>query len=154
LVGNSFPIFALGFSADGKRLAGTGFNRGQTLVWDVPSGKQIASYQGNVSTVSGVAYSADGNYLLTVDSRWGLPAAVVWDVVTGKPRGYLRGHDKAIFSAACAPDGKTMATASSDGTIRLWDSETLDQSAVDRLATQGRKVSALRWITYSADSKY
>jgi RNA polymerase sigma factor (sigma-70 family) len=38
--------------------------------------------------------------------------------------GTLRGRHTAIFAIACSRDGKNALTASRDGTIRLWDTET------------------------------
>lgn len=42
----------------------------------------------------------------------------------------LEGHTGPIWSAAFAPDGQTIATASDDGTIRLWESSTGRSKAV------------------------
>jgi WD40 repeat protein len=42
----------------------------------------------------------------------------------------LRGHERAIMSAAFSPDGRTIVTASIDGTSRLWDAATGQETAV------------------------
>lgn len=45
---------------------------------------------------------------------------------TGDQRLRLEGHREAVWAVAVSPDGKRLASASMDGSIRLWDSTTGD----------------------------
>jgi WD40 repeat protein len=45
----------------------------------------------------------------------------LWDLQTGKPIRALQGHKDWITALAFSPNGATLASASLDGTIKLWD---------------------------------
>jgi WD40 repeat protein len=75
-----------------------------------------------------VCFSPDGTRLAT--ASWDNTARL-WDARTGQEllalKGHteellaLKGHTNPIMSVAFSPDGTRLATASGDGTARLWD---------------------------------
>src|SRR5207249_3075391 len=48
----------------------------------------------------------------------------LFDLETGKERIVAEGHLKMVYTVVAQPAGKLIASASSDGTIRLWDPST------------------------------
>jgi serine/threonine protein kinase len=68
-----------------------------------------------------LALSQDGDRML-VRLAEGKPGLIqIRDVATGQAAGPPLPHPAAIQAAAFTPDGKQLATAASDGAVRLWD---------------------------------
>jgi WD40 repeat protein len=126
-------------STDGKTLA-IGYNRadrfsimfrGVTVrLWDVTSGKATHDFDGHVNSVNCIVFSSNGRLVVTCGENLmgtgrGITDRVhVWDGSTGRSVSTLHdadGQPIGAVRAAFAPDGRTLATASADGTIRLWE---------------------------------
>ena len=56
----------------------------------------------------------------------------VWDLIEGRPFYTLRGHTGTVTTAAFSPDGLRLVTACSDGSARLWTTDTGKLLAVMR----------------------
>lgn len=88
------------------------------------TGKELLRLRGHNSTISGVAWSSDGERLATGSKD---KTAKVWDGETGMELLTLHGHTDAINSIAWSPDGKQLATAGWDDSVMVWDSENGEQ---------------------------
>ncbi len=66
-----------------------------------------------------IAFSPDGR--LVVGATDADKTVKVWDVVRRRKVRELFGHTGAVTGAAFSPDGSLLATASRDGTVRIWD---------------------------------
>ena len=62
----------------------------------------------------------------------------IWDYEQGALVHRLDGHRKQISELVYAPGGKLLATASHDGTLRLWDADTGEPGRVFKLPAQIR----------------
>jgi WD40 repeat protein len=118
--GHTDAVTSVAFSPDGTRIL-TGSSDKTARLWDVATGKTVATLDGHTSGVSLVAFSPDGARILT--GSWDKTARL-WDAATGKMLAPLEGHTDTVTSVAFSRDGTRVLTGSYDKTARLWDSAT------------------------------
>eukprot|EP00727_Mastigamoeba_balamuthi_P007200 m51a1_g310 hypothetical protein (2394) ;mRNA; f:402502-410085 len=135
---HALPVNALAVSPSGAHVASAS-DDGSARVWDAAVGRQVGAPRtcladpaagGPAPALLTLALSADGRRALTATSDCDV---VVWDVgadVDGAeftPAGTLRGHTQLVNAAEFSPAGDVVATASADGTVRVWDARALRQ---------------------------
>lgn len=85
-----------------------------------PSGV-VATLKGHAEAVYTVAFSPNGNYVVTGSFDNTLK---LWEAKTGKEVktfGGATGHQRQVLTAAFSPDGHTLASGGADNTLKLWD---------------------------------
>ncbi|MEO0377356.1 MAG: WD40 repeat domain-containing protein, partial [Cyanobacteria bacterium P01_A01_bin.17] len=123
----SGPISTLAFSPNGKYLASADFE-GRVHLWEfnhnqpnTPIVRLVDTFQYNVTTeerfLFTLTFSPD-NSLLAFSGYGG--AVQIQDLNQGTDR-LLVDHDAAVYQLAFSSDGATLASASADGTVKLWN---------------------------------
>lgn len=119
----SFSAAALG--PEGRRLAIARKTKQQEpsnlSIWNVETGLVAQSLNGHTDTVGTIAFSPNGELLLTGSKD---KTAIVWDAESGEKKFVLREHGAQVSSAAFRSDGHLFLTGSDDGTAILWDTAT------------------------------
>jgi WD40 repeat protein/serine/threonine protein kinase len=118
---NILNLFHLAFSPDGKRIAtAAASNERQAVVniWEAATGREaFKPIRESKSVPFFVTFDPTGRYLV----REGPEHTVqVRDADTGNVVGVLGRHGLQIWGMAFSPDGSRLATASNDGTVRVW----------------------------------
>ncbi|MBD1837956.1 WD40 repeat domain-containing protein [Coleofasciculus sp. FACHB-501] len=144
LEGHRAPVRSVSYSPDGKTLASASSDK-TIKVWNLATGKAIATLQGHNEGVMSVSYSLDGKTLASASSD---KTIKVWNLATGKEIATLQGHSEGVMSVSYSPDGKTLASASYDNTIKAWNLATAKAIAT----LQGHRAE-VRSVSYSPDGK-
>jgi len=111
-------VFAPTPSSSGALLL-TAAEDGSARLWTIGSPTAAAELRGARGATDAAVFSPDGQHVLTGgDTR----TAVIWDL-TDKPRvaRTLQDHRDAVFGVAYSSSGGLAATASADGTARIWE---------------------------------
>ncbi len=118
--GHTDAVTGLAFSRDGSQLASSSRDH-DARIWDAKRFGSSSSCGGTPPSVSGVAFSSDGRWVATA----GATKAGVWAThatdLPGDFMFFVRGNQPPINAVAFSPHGWELASASRDGSIRVFD---------------------------------
>lgn len=117
LYGHTGPVTSVAFDPSGARLASGGWD-GSVVLWDIPTGDEIAELTEHIGETHTVAFSPDGTRLATASSDG---MVILRHPLTGSPTHRLTGNTGRIWCIAFSPDSAQLAVAVSDATVRLWN---------------------------------
>jgi WD40 repeat protein len=104
------------FDPTGRRVAiGSTFDPGE--IWDLESGRKLATLSGQTGSIQSIRYSPDGSVVATGSTDG---TVRVWDAASGDQLLVLEGHEGEVSALAFSPDGAKLASSSPDGTVRVW----------------------------------
>jgi WD40 repeat protein len=111
----------LAFSRDGKLLAAATENAqrfsGAITLWDMETGREVATLRDHADEVAAVAFTPDGRRLVSGSMDMTLK---VWDLEWARPVFTLQGHRDGVLGVAISPDGSRIVSTGGDG-VRVWD---------------------------------
>ena len=111
-------LSALEVSPDGKWIAtASGFEDASIRIWDSSNGRLVKKLDGHTGWVSRLAFSADGQFLVSGASDQTIR---FWDTQTWTESRLLRGHTDEIKALAVSPKTHLIATSSKNGDLMLW----------------------------------
>jgi WD40 repeat protein len=141
-------FFKLAFSPNGKLLATAGMSDKREApaakIWDTTTHEKVAAPRGHTDLVLDVAFTPDGQTLLTC----GVDDSIkFWDTTTWQEIPPSLGQKEYVSALALSPDGTRLATACSDGTMKLWNVATRREVASLKLGWD------FLYITFSPDGQ-
>ena len=130
----SAAVISIAVSPDAKRLVANASGSDTPTVWNATTGQPIFTLKGHTRPVLSVAYSPDGERIV---SGSGDASLKVWDAKTGREMLTLKGHRDDVTSVAFSPDSKRIASGSEDTTVKLWDVQSGQETFTLRGHTSG-----------------
>ncbi|KAJ1910833.1 Serine/threonine-protein kinase smu1 [Tieghemiomyces parasiticus] len=116
-------ILSLAFSTDGELLA-SGSREGQIKVWTIKNGQCVRRFPAaHAEGVTSLCFSRSGSQLLSTSFD---QTVRLHGLKSGKILKEYRGHTSFVNSAMFTFDMTKVLSASSDGTVKVWDYKTCE----------------------------
>jgi WD40 repeat protein len=116
--GVSGHVIALAYSPNGRRIASSQYGFGNSIcMWNAATYREVWR-QVVHGGYDALAFSPDGRFLATGGDQ----LLDIRDAESGEIVQSLPGFPRSICGLAYSPDGGRIASASSDGAVRVWDS--------------------------------
>uniref|UniRef100_A0A0N5ADH4 U5 small nuclear ribonucleoprotein 40 kDa protein n=1 Tax=Syphacia muris TaxID=451379 RepID=A0A0N5ADH4_9BILA len=122
---NTYQITAVTFNDTSDQVIGGGIDNDLKL-WDLRRNDLLFVMHGHTDTVTGLALSPDGSYVLSnaMDCT-----AMMWDIRPFAPEqrcvktfvGHQHNFEKNLLKCSWAPDGQRISAGSSDRFLYVWD---------------------------------
>ncbi len=112
----SGKICAVVICPDGERIVSVGDDLAVKL-WSLATGAGLKVIE-TAGPNRGLAVSPDGKWIATGTDYTGILR--FWDAATFEPVCTIKGHQSAAFKLDFSPDSKRLASASFDGTVKVW----------------------------------
>lgn len=112
------------FSPDGEKIVTAGYrlgpggtSLGNVRLWNADNGELLCVLDPSSDSVFSLLFTRDGNALIgaTADGK-----LLVWETATWGLTQMLDAHGGLINKLAPSPAGDMLASASFDGTVKLW----------------------------------
>jgi WD40 repeat protein len=134
----------LAFSPDGSLLTAGGF------LHDVTRGEPLRSLGLATQQRGGsAAFTPDGRHVVVTSGANGV--AEIQETLTGRPLLPFASHSGPIESLYALPGGKELATASSDGTVRVWTPRTGEHLRSFDVPNEALLAFGGRWFAHGND---
>jgi WD40 repeat protein len=118
-------------------------------VWDLASGRAVATLEGHACGVTACAVTPDGRRVVSASEDKTLK---VWNLESGRAVATLEGHAGSVWACAVAPDGRRVVSASEDRTLKVWDLETGACLLTHRASSAYHAVAATTTVIVAGDA--
>jgi WD40 repeat protein len=99
-------------------------NDPRITIWDLASGRQVATLAADGLGPRGMAFSPDGRFLASCGGQTQSSAHAIvqiWDVARGRELRRFEGHKGAVNAVVFTRDGRSVVSGGADATALVWD---------------------------------